>query len=106
LDLDWDDELIMTLVDDYSDEVIEQFENVNKVSTPFVAHNKVEEIMELHGEKINLGYKKVEFMDTYVTNIEAIKKREDNVVRMKSRSKKMHLSYTKDLNEENIESRP
>ena len=106
LDLDWDDELIMTLVDDYSDEVIEQFENVNKVSTPFVAHNKVEEIMELHGEKINLGYKKVEFMDTYVTNIEAIKKREDNVVRMKSRSKKMHLSYTKDLNEENIKSRP
>lgn len=106
LDLDWDDELTMTLVDDYSDEVIEQFENVNNVSAPVVAHHKVEEIVELHGNKINLGYKKVEFIDTYVTNIEEIRKREDNIVRMKSRSKKMHLTYTKDLTNENTKPSP
>ncbi|MGE0076377.1 MAG: SIR2 family protein [Bacteroidales bacterium] len=95
--LDWDDELTMTLIDNYSDEIVEQFKNVNELNAPVVALHKVEEIIELHGLDINLGYKKIEFMDTYVTNLQAIMKREDNIVRMKSRSKKMHVSFTKDL---------
>ena len=101
LALDCDDELTMTLIDNYSDEIVEQFKNVNKLNAPVVAHHKVEEIIELHGKDINLGYKKVEFMDTYVINLEEIMKREDNIVRMKSRSKRIHVSFTKDLNERN-----
>lgn len=100
LTLDWDDELTMTLVDDYSDEILSQFENVNKINAPVVAQHKIEEIIELHGVEINLGYKKIEFQDTFIVNFDDILERKDNIVRMKSRSKKIKVSYEKNVTEE------
>lgn len=96
LNLEWDDELTMTLIDNYSDEIAQQFENVNKENAPVVAHHNIEEIIELHDREINLGYKKIEFQEIFVVNIEEIFERQSNIVRMKSRSKKIHVSYTKD----------
>jgi hypothetical protein len=97
--LDWDDELTMTLIENYSDEIAQQFKKVNEVSSPVVAHHKIEELLELHGKKINLGYKTVEFQDTFIINLDDILDKKDNIVRMKSRSKKMHVSFNKNMSE-------
>lgn len=93
---DWDDELTLTLIENYSNEIVEQFKKVNEVSSPVVAYHNVEEIIELHGLDINIGFKKVEFQEAYVVNLEAIADRKENIVRMKGRNNKMHISYTKD----------
>ena len=98
--LDWDDELTVTLIDNYSDEIIQQFENSAKGSSPVVAQHQVEKVLNLHDQEINLGYEKVEFQDAFAVNLKEIKERKSNVVRMKSRTKKMHISYTNEINEE------
>lgn len=96
---DWHEELSITLVEDYTDEVVEQFKNSNN-NTPLIAHHNIQEILDLHGRQINLGYKKIEFYDIYVLNIKDVAERIDNTLRIKTKSKKIHISYTKDMVEE------
>lgn len=39
--LDYNDELTVTLIENYTDEIVQQFESVNKTSVPLVAQHKV-----------------------------------------------------------------
>ncbi len=104
LTLDWDDELTFTLIEGYSDEHTHQLENMDKLNTPVVAQYEAEEKIELHGREINLGYKKMAFQDIFIINLVDILNKKDNIARVKSRSKKVYVSYTKDIKEESVKS--
>ncbi len=88
----WNDELIMDLTD-FSDSTINQLKSINELNHPVVANNRIEEIIELHGHDINIGYKKIEFLDTYVVNLESIIDKTETEAKLKSKSKKMIISY-------------
>ncbi len=98
VEYDWNDELTLNLFDGY-DENIEQLRQVNEINAPVVAHHKVEEIIDLHGHEINIGYKKVEFLESYVSNLQEIIDMKEDVVKMKSKCDKILISYTKEDDE-------
>ena len=92
----WDDELSIELVENYSDEAIEQFNAINKNKTPIAAFEPVEEIVNLHGHEINLGYRKTEFPDAFIVNLQELSDRKTNIAKLKSQSKKMLVSFKKE----------
>ncbi len=94
---DWNDELHMEL-NDFKESTIEQLKTVNKVHAPVEAKNTQEEIVELHGQNINLGYKKVLFLESYVSNLSAIVEKKEKLVRIKSNNNKIEVSYSKTPN--------
>lgn len=96
----WNDELLMTLIENYPDEIVKQFEQVDEINTPVVTNYNVEEIIELHGQDINVGFKKIEFPNPFIVNLQSIIDRKENVVRIKSKSKEMIVSYSKTKIEE------
>lgn len=91
---DWNDELQMELLD-FKNSTIEQLEMVNKIHAPVEANNTQEEIVELHGQTINLGFKKVLFLESYVSNLPAIIEKKEKLVRIKSKNNKIEVSYSK-----------
>jgi hypothetical protein len=92
---DWDSELKMDFIN--KEKAKETAEQLSGSEVPIVAHHRKDEIMELHGCKINLGFKRVEFEQPYVLNLETILEGNENVVRIGSRNKKVQISYTDDL---------
>ena len=100
VEYNWNEELTMDLIENYPEEAIEQLKAVNETKSPVGAFQQHEEIIELHGHEINLGYKKVEFPDSFVTNLQAIIDRKENIVRIRSHTKKMLVSYSKKKIEE------
>ncbi|MDB5226464.1 MAG: hypothetical protein JWN78_657 [Bacteroidota bacterium] len=95
----WDDELQMDLLDN-SEQTIEQLRNVNEINAPVVAIHKVEEEIEIHEQKINIGYKKIEFLESYVSNLNEIINKTEQVVKLKSKCKKINISYSKNMEPE------
>lgn len=93
IESEWHDELTMDLIDN-SDVSIEQLKKVNQVNSPIIANHKVEEKIVLHGHEINIGYKRVEFLESYVSNLQKIIDKEEEIVRMKSRCNKILISYS------------
>lgn len=96
IECEWDDTLNITLEENFSYEVINQLVEVDVKKTPLATFNQEEEIINIHGHEINVGYKKVEFRDIFITNIESIIRRESNVVKVKCRDKKIIISYLKE----------
>lgn len=92
----YDQELTMELIENYPEETIEQLSAINKEKQPIAAFEPNEKIVELHGHEINLGYKKTEFPESMVINLKEIVDRKSNIVRIKSQSKKMIVSYKKE----------
>jgi hypothetical protein len=93
LEYEWYNELTMDLIDG-SDENIEQLKKANEVNSSVIAHHKVEEKIDLHGHEINVGFKTVEFLESYVSNLQQIIDKEEEIVRMKSRCNKILVSYS------------
>lgn len=93
IEYNWPDELTMDLIDK-SDETIEQLIKVNEFNAPVIAQYTIEEKIELHGQEINIGFKKVEFLEPFVSNLQQIIDKKVEIVRMKSRSNKILVSYT------------
>ncbi len=92
----YDQELTIELIENYPEETIKQLSAINEEKQPIAAFEPIEEILELHGHKINLGYKKTEFPEPMVINLKEIVDRKSNIVRIKSQSKKMIVSYKKE----------
>lgn len=91
---DWNDELHTELAD-FNEPTIEQLKMANESLAPFEALNVQEEFIELHGEQINLGYKKVLFLDSYISNLTSIIEKKDNFIKIKSKINKIQVSYSK-----------
>ena len=77
------------------DEILEQLKKANEDKEPVVAHYKVEEIIELHGHPINIGFKRVKFLGSYIANYKSIIEEKERMVKIKSKSKKILVSYSK-----------
>lgn len=90
---DWDDELQMELID-FSEHTIEQLKKVNELKAPVVANHKLEEEIEIHGQKLNLGYKKIEFLESYISNLDSIINKNEKIARIKSLNKKIIITYS------------
>lgn len=96
IEYDWDDTLNMTLEENFTDDAIAQFIEAETKNSPLASFHQEAEVIKIHGHEINIGYKKAEFQDIYVTNLESLIKRQDNIVRIKSRTKKINISYLKE----------
>lgn len=96
IEYDWEDTLNMTLEENFTDDAIAQFIEAEAKNSPLASFHQEAEIIKIHGHEINIGYQKAEFQDIYITNLESLIKREDNVVRIKSRTKKINISYLKE----------
>lgn len=90
---DWDDELKITL-ENYNDKTIEQFLIINEANPVVTLSSENEEIIELHGKQIPLGFKKINILNPYVANINSILERKEKVAKIKSKDNKVVISYS------------
>lgn len=95
---DWHDQLQADLVDT-TKETLSQFETLDgdEKSAPIEVIHKTEEFVEMHGQKISLGYKKVIFPQPYITNLDQLKSHEESTAIVKSKSNKMVVIYFKEV---------
>lgn len=93
IEYNWDDELPMDLIE-FTDETLDQLKIINEVNEPVEAHYKVEEIIELHGHSINIGFKKVQVLESFVANLKSIIEEKEKTAIIKSKSKKIRISYS------------
>jgi len=92
LDTIWSEEVVVDM-EEISDSFIEQLKELNSTNIPFCITHKVEEIVNIHGCEIKLGFKKVEFIEPYVTNMKEIIENNVLKIKMKGKSNKMRISY-------------
>lgn len=90
---DYKDGLQMELIPDYSQETIEALKGIGENGSPIVGaeNNSSNEI--LHGQTINLGYKKVEILNPIIININDIINRTSNVALAESKTNTMRIKY-------------
>lgn len=74
-------------------------DDVSNSKINFEVFLKKEEIIDLHNQKINLGYKKIEILDSIIVNLEEIKNNNKvkNIV-IRSLSEKIMITYLEKLN--------
>ncbi|MDR6195313.1 SIR2 family protein [Siphonobacter sp. SORGH_AS_0500] len=90
-------ELNCELIESYLDEIIKTIQETENENLPMVVQFNEEETKNLHGQIISLGYKKIEYLNSYFANINEIISRTSNVAKVKSRTGKCRLSYVKDI---------
>lgn len=90
---DYNDGLQMELIPDYSQETIEALKGIGEDGSPIVGAENNFSTEILHGQKINLGYKKVEILDPIIININDIINRATNIALAESKSKTMRMTY-------------
>lgn len=97
--VDWDDELTMELINE-SEKTLEQIKSINIDHPPVVACHKQEDSVELHGHVLKLGYKKIEIQEAYVSNLDQVLSRNENIVKIRSVNNKVAISYDQALKED------
>jgi hypothetical protein len=95
----WDIEISFGLKEGF-DQTIEQLKKINREGTPVAAFGSEWVEIELHGQKIGLGYKVIELIEPHITNIDSFLDKKDDVIKVKSRINKVYISYT-DKNDPN-----
>jgi NAD-dependent SIR2 family protein deacetylase len=92
----WDEELVIDM-EEISDSFVDQLEKFNSTNIPISSIQKVPEIVNIHGCEIQLGFKKTEFIEPYVTNMKEILENQVLQIKIKGKSNKLRVSYLKDL---------
>ncbi|GEO06138.1 hypothetical protein AAE02nite_38020 [Adhaeribacter aerolatus] len=85
-------------LNDVSDRIISQLKKVNKDGVPFVALFQ-EEVLEIHGQKINLGFKRVEYLKPKILNLDSVLKGAEQKLKFKSKRARVKYSYNEDFKE-------
>jgi hypothetical protein len=81
---------------DISEETLKEVKLIHNAAAPLIASVLKPRIISLHGQEINLGFERNVVLDPYVENFEAVMgKREKHAV-VKSKSRSMEISYTKE----------
>lgn len=96
---EWDGD-IQVKIHSNTKNVIDMLYEMNGVNPSFVAIKGESDALELHGQKITLGYLRYEIIEAYITNIQDIENGE-NIAIIKSKSKKLKTSYVSDNKEGN-----
>jgi len=91
---DWDTEMCIDLIDD-SKLTFEELKTFNDLNTSAYACNNQEEQIEIHGIKISLGFQKIEILEAYLSNLDSILAQKERTLKIKSKCKKIKISYTK-----------
>jgi hypothetical protein len=92
LDYESEEEMRFELKD-LSEETLKQFEKINETKLEITAVHQITEEIEIYGQNINLGYKQIQLIDSYVINLSALLKKEVNTVRLKSSSNRIKVTY-------------
>ncbi|TDP59518.1 SIR2 family NAD-dependent protein deacylase [Flavobacterium dankookense] len=93
LHYDFDGELSSEYEFDNAEESIKYFKDINDLN-PTVEFNIDEnEIVELHNQKISLGYRKIQIIESYIYNFEELLERKNRKVIFKSKCDKMTMFY-------------
>lgn len=95
----WDDVVEATLFDNAID-AIKDLEKLQSEKILFEIIGSVEEVVEIHKHKIILGYKNIKIEDPYVVNLDEIKLGSELIVKVKSKTKKIIVTYTKNQKEQ------
>lgn len=91
---DWDGEMQLEL-SEKTEENLNDLKKINKENAPVIVCQQHEEEFEIHDQKINLGYKMIEIVKPNVINFELFKSQKDKTIKVKSKMKKIKISYSK-----------
>ena len=86
--------LLTLKFDDSTKKDIEQLKEINKSLVTCVLENGIEEKIELFEKEIILGYKKIEILESYISNLQEIIDDKEKDIKMKSKCNKIFISYT------------
>lgn len=97
----WDEIVEATMFEDSVD-AFKELERMHSDKILAVVNERVEEIVEIHNQSIILGYKQVKIEEPYVYNLEEIKSGKEEIVKIKSNTKKIIISYNQNPEEQNF----
>lgn len=93
--LKFEDEINFELIENYSEETKNLIKEIGKNDFPIIANHKIEDIKEIHGQTINLGFAQLEYLSPYVLNMEEIDNRQTLTVKVRTKNNECRLSYNK-----------
>lgn len=96
LKYNWDGVVEMVLYDNVTltKEDLKKWDDENVL---VVVNERKREEVELHNQKINLGYMQVKIENPYVSNLEEFNELKDKDIKIKSKSKNIIVSYNENL---------
>jgi len=95
LDINLDKEIQIEL-NDVSEQILNQLQNKNKKDAP-LRHTFQQQIIEIHGQKINLGFKEVEYLEPEFLNFDSFIKKEEKLIKFKCKKIRVTYSRTSEL---------
>ena len=81
---------------DLSDRSLEMIAVLNLEDQSFFVHDQSEEVVMLHGKEIKLGYKNIEVLNAYVSNLDALRDKTESLGKVGSKIQKIKIYYTKE----------
>ncbi|HVD97414.1 MAG TPA: SIR2 family protein [Cytophagaceae bacterium] len=94
IEFKWNGEVKIELSEN-SEEMFERLKKANQDMAPVTIKYNEEEEIELHGQKINIGYKTVDYLQTYISNLDSILNGETNIALIRSKNKRGIVRYSK-----------
>jgi hypothetical protein len=96
------DEIVEATMFENSVDAFKELEKMHSDKILVVVNERVEEIIEIHNQRIILGYKQTKIEEPYVFNLEEIKSGKEEIVKIKSNTKKIIISYIQNPDEQNF----
>jgi hypothetical protein len=80
-----------------ADKQIEKLEKLNAKPETLTIQMRVPTIFKVHGEDINIGFKRIDFLNVHVVNLDQVKKRKTKKVQFDSSDRVQLVKYLKEL---------
>ncbi len=91
-DVEWDKELVFDL--DNPNSSLELLLKMEENGTSFMAENTQKEEVEIYGQTISIGYKKIEFLEPFIVNKDELFQKKEKKAIVKSKIEKVRISYS------------
>jgi hypothetical protein len=101
LKYNWDEIVEATMFENSTD-AFKELEKMHTDKILVVINEKGEETIEIHNQKIILGFKQVKIEEPFVFNLEEIKTGKEEIVKIKSNTKKIIVSYFQSPQEQTL----
>lgn len=92
----WDAELTFEIEDEI-DQTINQLKAINNENGSFVGKLRTNKVIEVHGQEFDLGFERIEILNAHIVNLTALIDKKENLVKMRSKTKKALVSYSKSI---------
>lgn len=83
-------------IPDISELTLEKIAVLSQMNLSLPVHEPNGTTVKLHGQEISLGFKKIEILDAYITNLDALRNKTENLGKFRSKTQKIKISYTKE----------